>query len=380
MNVHLYPTPITHESRIERMTRTLAEAGMFRRIVIIGTLTSGLPATQELDAIRAIWRIPRQFETCSSLPAKLLKTSSWASRVYLRLRDEKISCVTCHSLAVLPLSVRLARRHQAKLCYEPHELETESITSRGVRKLLMRATEKRLICHIDRIIVVSEAIAQWYRANYNLRDVAVFRNIPAAPLKIEPVDLRQRLGLSGDDLLFIYSGGLFLGRRVEQFLRIFPQLPKNRHIIFMGFGPLTGMVEAASARHANIHFLPAVLPHQVLAHLHAGDVGLCGVENLCLSYYFSLPNKQFEYLHASLGSLVPNFPEMSQLITATQAGWIVPDDTDAAWLEAIRRLQPRDIAYARTMAARSASQYTLEQETERLIGAYRSLGFPNNNT
>jgi len=377
MNVHLYPTPITHESRIERMTCMLAEAKLFKRIVIIGTLTADLPAVQALDAVRTIWRIPRLAETGASFPAKLLKTASWTSRVSRILRGEQITCVTCHSLAVLPLCVRLAQRHRAKLCYEPHELETESVTSRGLRKILMRATEKRLINRIDRIIVVSEEIAQWYRASYGLKNIDVFRNIPALTPQMESMDLRQRFGLSDDDLLFIYSGGLFSGRRVEQFLRIFPQLPLDRHIVFMGFGPLAQIVQEGAKRFSNIHFLPAVPPNQVLAHLRGGDVGLCGVENRCLSYYFSLPNKQFEYLHAGLGSLVPNFPEMSKLITTTQAGWIVPEDTDAAWLESILRLHPRDIATARSMAAQSAPHYTLLKETELLTQTYRSMGFPH---
>lgn len=377
MNVHLYPTPITHESRIERMTCTLAEAKLFKRIVIIGTHTANLPTVQSLDTIRTIWRVPRRAESGSSFPAKLLKTASWTSRVFRILRGEQISCVTCHSLAVLPLCVRLARRHQAKLCYEPHELETESATSHGMRKILMRVTEKRLINRVDRIIVVSEEIAQWYRTRYDLKNVEVFRNIPAVASQTTSVDLRKIFCLPSDAMLFIYSGGLYPGRRVEQFLRIFTQLPMDRHIIFMGFGPLAPLVQEAANRLPNIHYLPAVPPNQVISHLRGGDVGLCGVENLCLSYFFSLPNKQFEYLHAGLGALVPNFPEMSRLISATQAGWIVPEDTDTAWLESIRRLRPDEIDTARAMAAQSAPQYTLSKETALLTQTYRSMGFPH---
>jgi glycosyltransferase involved in cell wall biosynthesis len=373
MNVHIYPTPITHESRIERLTQALAEAGVFDRILIVGTQPGGLPEIQELDKVRSIRRVPRVAETGSTFIAKILKTRSWTERVYAVLADETISCVTCHSLAVLPLSVRLARRHGAKLVYEPHELETETANSRGVRKFLMRRLERRLICSVNLTIVVSGEIARWYEVRYGLPRVEVVRNVPSPTGDPGVVDLRGKFGLASSDLLFVYSGGLFHGRRVKQYLRIFTELPPDRHILFMGSGPLAGLVEDAVRRHPNIHFLPSVPPRLVLAHLRSADAGLSGVENLCLSYYFSLPNKQFEYLHSGLGSIVPDFPEMSRLISTTGAGWVVGEDTDAAWRHTLGALRPEDIENGKAKAREAAREYTLERETAQLVRAYREL-------
>lgn len=373
MNVHIYPTPITHESRIERLTQALAEAGVFDRILIVGTQPGGLPEIQELDKVRSIRRVPRVAETGSTFIAKILKTRSWTERVYAVLADETISCVTCHSLAVLPLSVRLARRHGAKLVYEPHELETETSNSRGLRKWLMRRLERKLIRHVDLTIVVGDEIARWYAATYGLPHVEVVRNVPSPRGDPGVVDLRGRFGLTKADILFIYSGGLFHGRRVEQFLRIFQELPQDRHVVFLGFGPLAGLVQETAKSYANIHFLPSVPPRQVLAHLRGADVGLSGVENLCLSYYFSLPNKQFEYLHAGLGSVVPDFPEMSRLVSGTGAGWIASEDTDVAWSSLLRSLRLEDIAIGKAKALQAAKEHTLERETRRLVEVYTGL-------
>jgi len=373
MNVHLYPSPITHESRIERIIQALAGAALFDRIVIVGTQPGGLPERQEIDAVRSIWRVPRRAENGTSLVAKVIKTRSWAERVFILLAGERITCVTCHSLAVLPLCVRLAKRHRARLVYEPHELETETAYCRGARKWLMRRLERKLIRHVDLTIVVGGEIARWYEATYRLPRVEVVRNVPSLTGDPGVVDLRSRFGLTQADLLFVYSGGLFHGRRVEQFIRIFRDLPRDRHVVFMGFGPLTGLVEQAAKTHANIHFLPSVPPRQVLAHLRGADVGLSGVENLCLSYYLSLPNKQFEYLHAGLGAIVPDFPEMSKLVAGTGAGWVVKEDTDAAWANMIRSLRPKDMAIGKAKALQAAQEHTWEHETSRLIEAYADL-------
>lgn len=377
LNVHLYPSSITHESRIERMTAALAEAGVFEQLLIVGTQPSGLPKHQRLDARRTILRVPRIGEAGSSLLAKIIKTRSWTARVYRQLAAGlPVACVTCHSLAVLPLCVRLARRHRAKLAYEPHELETETAHSRGLRKLLMQRLEQRWIRHVDATVVVSAGIARWYEKRYGIARVAVVRNIPALRDELPPVDLRARLGVPAGHPVFVYSGGLFPGRRVEQFLRIFAAMPADRHVLFMGFGQLVPLVEEAARRHPNIHYIPAVPPREVLAHLAGADVGLSGVENLSLSYYFSLPNKQFEYLHAGLGSIVPNYPEMSRLIAVTGAGWVVPDDSDEAWRAAVLALGPTEIAQGREKARAAAQVHTLEREMSILLEVYAGLGFP----
>lgn len=376
-NIQIYPSPITHESRIERMTAALADAGVFDEILIVGTQPGGLPAEQVWDSRRRILRIPRLAERGTSLIAKLLKTRSWTARVMRRLSAERnVGCITCHSLAVLPLAARLAHKFGARLSYEPHELETETAHSHGIRRYLMQRLEAKWIRQADATTVVSSEIARWYQARYALKRVVVVRNIPAAVSSTEAVNLRARYNIAADHRIFVYSGGLFPGRRVEQFVRLFAALPSDRHVLFMGFGPLSELVQGALRRHANIHYLPAVPSREVIPHLRGADVGLSGVENRSLSYFYSLPNKQFEYLHAGLGSIVPNYPEMSRLIAATGAGWVTRDDSDEAWGEAIMAIDEAAIALARERALAAAAHYTHAREVEALLVLYRELGFP----
>lgn len=240
----------------------------------------------------------------------------------------------------------------------------------------MRRLEAKWIRSVDSVIVVSSEIARWYEARYGINVVRVVRNVPAAPSSIQTVNLRSQLKLKPQDRLFVYSGGLFAGRRVEQFLRIFSQLRADIHLLFIGFGPRAPLVHTAASRCPNIHYLPAVPASEVIAHLRGADVGLSGVENISLSYYFSLPNKLFEYMHAGLGSIVPNYPEMRCLIEETGAGWVARDDSDAAWRELILSIDSDEIAKVRINAAAAAARYTAAGEMATLLQAYGELGFP----
>src|SRR5204862_484616 len=184
----------------------------------------------------------------------------------------------------------------------PHELETETANNCGLRRLLSRRLERSLIRSCDSVVCVSDSIADWYAREYAISRPAVVRNIPDTRFHQagEAQNLRRRLHIPDGTLLFIYQGGLFRGRRVEQLIRVFESARQDRHLVFMGYGDLEELVKAAAARCGNIHFHPPVPPQEVLKHTAGADVGLIGVENVCLSYYYSLPNKLFEYLAAGI--------------------------------------------------------------------------------
>ena len=107
----------------------------------------------------------------------------------------------------------------------------------------------------------------------------------------------------------------------------------------------------------------------MLLHTRGADVGICGVDNVCLSYYYSLPNKLFEYLHAGVPVLVPEWPEMLRIVKEYGCGWLVGED-DTAWSNAVIRLD-RPMITSVAHASRAASAHLLwESEADVLLAAY----------
>ena len=376
MNIHLYPTPLTMESRIARITGILADHKIFNRIVTVGTQVDDLPDSQTLDSVRSIVRVPRRWESSNNLLGKVIKTTSWSSRVSHKLADWKIDCINCHSLPLLPLCVRLKKRHGAKLIYDPHELETESVTSRGIRRLMLRRIERKLIHEADACVFVSHAIAQWYREKYQLSNTTVFRNIPRGQAATAPAKsriLRDKFRISDEHIVFIYQGGLYRHRRIEDLLDIFATTPLDRHIIFMGFGELEDLVRQYAARHPNIHFHPAVPQQEVLNYTQGADIGICATENLCQSHYYSLPNKFFEYMFAGIGVIIPDLPEMSSIVRQYGNGFVVTEDSHAGWVSAIARITRQKISLTKEASVRTCPDFSSEKEVATLVAAYRQI-------
>ena len=374
VNVHVYRSPMRHESRMLRETRSIADLGVFDEILLIGYREDDLAEVEELDSTRCIWRIPL---AASALPGgglgKAAAYGEWTMRVVSRLRGRRVSMVNCHSVLCLPLCVALKRLHRATLIYDTHELETEAQGSE-LRRRVTRQIERHLLHHADRILVVNESIADWYRRTYGRRDVDAIRNLPARMAPPERGDLlRRRFGLETGDLLFICNGVLSAARGVQAILSAFASADRHHHVVFMGWGPLEETIRSHAAEHPNIHFHPAVPPEEVLDVTAGADVGLALIENTCLSYYYCLPNKLFEYIVAGLPVVASDFPEMSRVVAEHRCGWTV-EPTAAGLGTLLRSLTAEDVE-ARTLAARAAREVLdWAVESEKLQRLYREMG------
>lgn len=373
MNVHLYPSPMTHETRIHRICSTLSRAGMFDRVIAVGIDRPGLPE-RETNGMFEVHRVPRSVVPGPAVVRKAWQTLSWTWRTARAYWRERITCVNSHSLATLPLAWVLSVRHGALLIYDTHELETETVASRGVQGAIYRILERLFIFRVDATFCVSGAISRWYADRYGIAAPLVIRNVPAAaPLNTaEHSGLRDIFGIPPDELLFLYLGLIGPGRRIEQLLRVFENLDDSRHIVFMGYGPLEPMVKEAAARRANVHFHHAVPPDEVPRYAASADVGICGGENVCLSYYLSLPNKLFEYVRAGLPIMVPDWPEMRSIVREHDCGWVVGETQDS-WGSAIGSLTRAEVDRVAAASRAVSARFSWATEEERLLSAYRHL-------
>jgi glycosyltransferase involved in cell wall biosynthesis len=372
VNVHLYQSTFTHESRILRITHSLAKAALFDKILIVVRGDGNLAARQWIDSIREVHRIRARFWSVS----KFLGLLEWLIRATWHVLATRPCCVNAHSLPALPIGVAAKWVCGARLVYDTHELETEAATLQGIRKWLYKFVERALIRYADEVVVVGPAIAGWYSKQYALQNVHVVRNFPL--LAVEPTTapmLRRELGISSDDIVFLYQGVTGVGRGIELLLRVFQNVSRDKHLVVIGYGQLAKAIEDAAKDFRQIHFVPAVAP-SVLPQWTAGaDVGLSVIENICLSYYYCLPNKIFEYLACGIPIIASDFPEMARLVDDLQCGWTVP-----VQLSALQRLidgmTRQEIDRKKEAAITHRASCRWEVEESALLRMYQKRGGP----
>ena len=368
LNLLLYPSDLASPGRLVKIARSLSL--LFSQTHVVGIDQGALPTDEAVAPTVHLTRIRG-----ASLGAPLggvRVIGAWGARVYRRFACERVAAVSAQNLFLLPLAHALARRTGAVFAYNAHELETETVGSAGLRQRLQRVIERRYIRRADVVSVVNESIAQWYREAYPGVDPVVVTNAPTGADGV--IDLRARLGIPEEALLYLHSGYLAPGRNIPLILRAFEQVT-SAHVVFVGSGALLPEVERAAASHPNIHHLPPVEPEQVLAMTRGADVALCLIESGCLSHRMSTPNKMMEAFAAGVPALCSPLAEARRYLGDQAPAWVLEDperdlasalrhitrdDIDAfeapripTWEEGAARLRK---AYERALAARATHQ------------------------
>lgn len=381
LSVHVYPSPIRHESRMFKEMASLSDAGVFSEILLVGTMAPDVAPEQSMGPGRRIVRLPVWTERLGrSRPARLLAVAEWWIRLWAYLRRFPITVFSAHNLAALPVGIALKRAQGTRVVYATHELETERT---GWSRLLVaagRRVERWLIYQADAVFVVSDSIAEWYRGEYPGLAVQVVRNVPLAAAGRgapgwTPVPLKARLGVPESALLFLYQGVYGAGRGLVALLGAFRSGPEDRHLAFVGFGDGTAdaaLVDQAARTCARIHVHPPVSAPELAAHSAGADVGVYLIEAVSLSNTHTVGNKVYEYLSAGIPVVASDFPDVRAVITHYRAGWLVaPDGSDFATV--IGAISRDDIARAKAGLTEVWEELTWEGEAPGLVGVYRAL-------
>lgn len=377
INVHIYPSQFDNESRILKITSSLAKLNFFDKIYMIGVLDSeNKQKIEKVDDVRTILRVNRfAGNVNSSTIIKTWKTLVWYINVLLLLKEEKILCINCHSLPVLPLCVFLKLLNKnSKLIYDTHELETETNGLKWLKKIIYKVIEYLFINNANIIVVVSEGIAKWYQTNYKIQKPSVIENVPIRQ-EIDLFDkkmLKNRLGLNQEDILFIYQGNLSKGRGIEELLNIFSK-EKSKYIVFIGNGPLEYLVKSNNS--PNIFHINSVPMVDLIKFSIGADVGVSLTENTSLSYFYSLPNKIFEYLIAGLPIIISDLPEQKAILKKYSCGWCVKDGQLLKKL--VAEININDIRVNKNNVIKNTVNIGWHNEESKLVTIYNELFYKN---
>jgi glycosyltransferase involved in cell wall biosynthesis len=376
IGLHIYLSNFQHESRIQKETKSLVESGLFDKIFIGALWEEGLKEHEQLDAQREVWRVRLKTATFpENTFCKIIKYIEWMFKLFFRFKKGKVNYVNCHNLAALPIGMLFKLFSGSKVVYDTHELETERCGWGKGRKICAKILERFLIYKTDLVVVVSESICQWYKEKYKLNNICTVLNIPRS-IGIEPTEprniLKEKFNLKDDDILFIYQGALGESRGIEILLKAFSKADRKKHIVFMGYGELEDTIKKHESLFSNIHFQSAVKPEEINTYARSADIGISLIENTCLSYFYSMPNKLFEYILSGLPVVVSNFPDMGRFVDENKCGWkVLPVEKSVT--ECIERITKDDIKEKRNNILKCKNNFGWQREEQKLLNAYRDL-------
>jgi len=361
-----------NDSRVLKESRSLANYGY--QVHVLAHLDKNLVSFEKKDdfCIRRFSYLDRSVTRCKIV--KLKAYLEYAKECINYCKDFDI--VHCNDLNTLPIGfiVKKFFNKNVKIVYDAHEYETEVNGLKGLQKTVTQKLEKYLIKYADKVITVSDAIANEYVKNYNIKKPALVLNTPPYT-EMEKRDIfRGALNIPKDKTIFLYQGGLSKGRGIEILLEAFQNISDKRSVIvFMGYGPLQNLVEKSAEEYDNIYFHKAVEPGVLLEYTSSADFGILFYENSCLNHYYCSPNKMFEYIMAEIPVIVSNLYEMKRLVQENKIGIVAKDNTSKGLQKAIEEALLLDQNKLRKNIQKVKKLYNWEKQEKVLVDVYKSL-------
>jgi len=305
-----------------------------------------------------------------------IKSAEFFIRAMTQVYRFQPDVVNVHTLVLLPVGWFVKKFLRSELVYDAHELETEVMGLRGVRKRLAKWVERCFIGSCSLVIVVSESIADWYQKEYPIRRPFVVMNSPRRTMPGNSDKFRKILGIPAHKLIFLYQGGLTRGRGVKALLEAFKiRTNDDAVLVLMGYGELLADVVEASRHCERIFFCQAVSPDVLLDWTSSADIGVSLIEPSCLSYLYCMPNKLFEYAMAGLPVMVSQTKDMAEFVERWDIGVVLSDVTPSGINQSIDQIisNVKFNKYGKR-AYRAALCHSWEVQELRLLEGYASMG------
>jgi len=298
--------------------------------------------------------------------------ASYNIALFIRLMRVNASVLIAIDLDTLPAVYLASLVKRVTLIYDCHEYFTEVpelVNRKFVRKVWL-LIESLLLPRIKYSFTVSPSIAREYKIKYGLNMVVV-RNLPIRfkNNNLSYSDLRMIKGKN-----IIYQGSLNVGRGLEVAVSAMEYLP-SVHLIIAGTGDIEAELKALSVRKGlseRVHFIGRVSPRELIALTKQADLGISLEEASCLSYYYSLPNKLFDYIQAEIPVLVSDLPEMADVVKTYNVGDVCNVSNAAELATIIKNMlydEARKTAWKENLKY-AARELCWEKEEHKLIGLF----------
>jgi len=243
-------------------------------------------------------------------------------RLFLYLMFAEVDLIFSNDLDTLPAAYLTAKLRKKRLIFDAHELfpETPELVNRPIIKSIWGKIESSILPHLTETITVCKSISDYYKIKYNIQ-MLVVRNIS---ILHPPVTTKPKISFP-DKKIILYQGALNTGRGLEMVMDAMPFIEKAM-LIIIGNGDIRQqLVERTKALRIEekVHFVGEISGDKLYEYTPSADIGLCILENKGLNYYYSLPNRVFDYLQAGVPILATRFPEITNIVEKYKTGVLI---------------------------------------------------------
>lgn len=283
---------LTYDQRMDRICSTLVKEGF-------DVLLVGRKKRYSAELVEKIYeqkRLNCYFEKGKSFYIE------YNLRLFFYLLGLKFDVVCAIDLDTIVPCFIAGRIKRKKVVYDAHEYFTEVIelVKRPVIQGFWRRIEAFFVPRCEQAYTVSESIKNIFDEKYGT-NFKVIRNIAV---------LEEYTLVKKPEKYMIYIGAVNEGRGLEQLIKAMKYIDLELYIC--GDGDILNNLIALSSKlglEKKVKFLGYVKPDQLKELTRNAYLGYLLLDRLSESYYYSLANKFFDYIHAGIPQVTIDFPE-----------------------------------------------------------------------
>ncbi|VBB43075.1 Glycosyl transferase group 1 [uncultured Paludibacter sp.] len=255
-------------------------------------------------------------------------------RLFLFLLFSKSDILISNDTDTLIANYLASVIRKKKLIFDAHELfpEVPELVNRKFVKKFWTKIEDIIFPKLRYSYTVCQSIADYYNSKYRI-NMEVIRNVPYLQKNDNQKDNKEIKTI-------IYQGALNIGRGLEWIIQAIPFI-NNVQLIIIGEGDISDKLKQ-QVKSLNLSdrviFKGKINPENLKSFTASADLGLCLLENKGLSYYYSLPNRIFDYIHAEIPVLATDFPEIRNIVEKNKIGILINHYEPEYLAEAINKI------------------------------------------
>ena len=351
---------LTYDQRMQRHCKVLREAGY--EVCLIGRKRGlSLPLKEEVFEQKRL--------SCFFEKGKLFYIE-FNLRLFFYLLFEPCDILLAVDYDTILPNTIVAKIKSKKLVFDAHEYFTEvpELYLRKSIKFIWSIIGNACIPKANLAYTVGPALAKLFSKQHGIPFHSIM-NVP--PLQIESsIDSTKSL-----ERIILYQGALNLGRGIEELILAMKHVDATLWIAGEGdlSKELRELVQTEKLDN-KVLFLGFVLP-KTLPEITAQAYICC---NLLLpnglSYYYSLANKFFDYIHAGKPQICANFPEYEAINDKIELAVLCSAKTDEI-ANALNKLLNDEVLYEKLKnnCLKAAQVYNLQHESHKLINLFATL-------
>lgn len=348
---------ITYDQRMERICSALAQNGY--DVLIIGR--------EKKDSVKLNEKPYKQRRIRCFFDKGKFFYLEYNIRLFLKLLFVKADIISSIDLDTILPGFLISKIRSKKFVYDAHEYFTEviEVVNRPRIKQIWEWVESLVVPRVKYAYTVSDGLKNLFEAKYGVL-FEVIRNVPLLEKFEEPQKSEKNL---------VYIGAVNKGRGLEEMIEVMPFIDSKLFVYGDGdvYEELIVKVKDAGLSD-KINFFGYIEPSQLREVTRQAYIGVLLLKNESLSYYYSLANKFFDYMHAGIPQVVIDFPEYRTINAKYQVAELATLDKGSI-IEAINKLLKDEVNYfhKKENCYKAREDFNWQNESIKLINFYDKI-------